>query len=105
MEIIDRVEEHFVQIPFFENYAVSNYGTVINLKTEVELAKRVKKHDNRLRVRFYVLGAYIDFYVDELVAQAFFVDWQPGVEIYYKNGLRDDCTVLNLTFDPKYKED
>lgn len=99
------LDELFVPIPFFENYAVSNFGTVINLETEMEVNKWLSTTHNRMKVRFYVLGAYIDFFIDDLVTEAFFVNWEPGVKIYYKNHDHTDCTVLNLTFDPKYAEE
>lgn len=98
------LEEMFVPIPFFENYAVSNFGTVINLETEMEVNKWLSTTCNRMKVRFFVLGAYIDFFIDDLVTEAFFVNWSPGIKIYYKNHDHTDCTVLNLTFDPKYAE-
>lgn len=99
------LDEMFVPIPFFENYAVSNFGTVIQLDTEMELRQWLSVVPNRMKVRFFVLGAYIDFFVDDLVTQAFFANWQPGIKIYYKNKDHSDCTVLNLTFDPKYAEE
>ena len=99
------LDEMFVPIPFFENFAVSNYGTVINLKTEMEVPQRLSVVTNRMKVRFFVLGAYIDFFVDDLVTEAFFANWRPGIKIYYKNKDHADCTVLNLTFDPKYAEE
>ena len=100
-----KVEELFIPIPLWENYAVSNYGRVINLLTGYELTPTIRMSNGRLRVRFHVLGAFTGFYVDELVAQAFFVNYHPGIDIYYKNHNKMDCTVLNLTFDPKYKEE
>lgn len=99
------LEELFVPIPFFENFAVSNYGTVINIKAEMEVRQWLHASTNRMKVRFFVLGAYIDFFVDDLVAQAFFVNWKPGIHIYYKNHDHSDCTVLNLTFDSHYAEE
>lgn len=99
------LDELFVPIPFFENYAVSNYGTVINVETGVEVNRWLNMTHNRMKVRFYVLGAYIDFFVDDLVTEAFFVNWEPGIKIYYKNHDHTDCTVLNLTFDSKYAEE
>lgn len=99
------VEELFVPIEFWENYSVSNYGRVVDSDTGIELTQRVDKVSGRLKVRFYVLGAYSDFYVDELVAKAFFVNYRTGITVYYKNGNKLDCTVLNLSFDPQYGED
>lgn len=99
------LDELFVPIPFFEKYAVSNFGAVINVETGAEINSWLNTTHNRMKVRFYVLGAYIDFFVDDLVTEAFFVNWQPGIKIYYKNRDHTDCTVLNLTFDPKYAEE
>lgn len=99
------IDEMFVPIPFLDKYAVSNYGTVINLETELEVEKWLNIAHNRMKVRFFVLGAYIDFFVDDLVTEAFFVNWQPGIKIYYKNHDHTDCTVLNLTFDHQYAEE
>jgi hypothetical protein len=99
------LEEMFVPIPFFSNYAVSNFGTVINLRTEMEIRQWHNKTHDKMKVRFYVLGAYADFFVEDLVAEAFFVNYHPGITIYHKNGKVDDCTVLNLSFDPKYGDD
>ena len=99
------LEEMFVPIPFFENFAVSNFGTVINMKTEMEIRQWLSPKHNKIKVRFHILGAYTDFFVEDLVAEAFFVNYHRGIKIYHKNGKVDDCTVLNLSFDPKYGED
>ena len=99
------LEEMFVTIPFFDNYAVSNFGTIINIKTEMEVRQWHNVSHNKMKVRFYVRGAYCDFFVEDLVAEAFFVNYHPGITIYHKNGKVDDCTVLNLTFDPKHGDD
>lgn len=99
-----RIEELFVPIEFWERYSVSNYGQVMNTDTGRFLTQRIEKTTGRLKVRFYVLGAYMDFYVDNLVTKAFFLNYKTGIDIYYKNGNKLDCTVLNLSFDPKYGE-
>jgi hypothetical protein len=99
------LDEMFVPIPFFEDYAVSNYGTVIHLENETEVRQWLSVTNNRMKARFYFSGAYVDFFIDDLVTQAFFVNWKPGVKIYYKNHDHTDCTVLNLTFDPQYAEE
>lgn len=101
-----KVEELFIPIEGFEDYAVSNYGRVIDIREDRELQADRGDSAGRLRVRFpihepYVIGiSYL--WLDDLIAEAFFVDYKPGVTIFYKNGNRDDCTVLNLTFvEPK----
>lgn len=99
------LDELFVPIPYFENYAVSNYGTVINVESGEEVRSWLNTTHNRMKVRMPVHAAYVEFFIDDLVTEAFFVNWQPGIKIFYKNGDHTDCTVLNLTFDPKYKEE
>lgn len=97
-----KVEELFVPILGFEDYAVSNYGRVIDILEDWDLQTDRGDSAGRLRVRFPVNEPFIIgisyLWLDELIAEAFFVDYTPGVHIYYKNGNRDDCTVLNLTF-------
>jgi hypothetical protein len=99
------LEELFVPIPHWEPYAVSNYGRVIDLVGEYELNQRPNKFTGRMEVRLRYFGAYGDHYVDELVTEAFFVNYRHGIPIFYKNGNKSDCTVLNLSFDPKYGEE
>lgn len=99
------LEEMFVVVPFFENYAVSNYGRVISLRAGVELRQWHNKTHNKMKVRFHVLGAYTDVFVEDLVAEAFFLNYKKGISIYHINGNVQDCTVLNLSFDPKYKRE
>lgn len=92
----------FVPIPFFENYAVSNYGTVINIRAGVEIRQWLDRVHNKMKVRIHVLGGYIEFFIEDLVAEAFFVNYQSGIDIYHINGNVEDCTVLNLSFDSQY---
>lgn len=98
------LEELFVPIPFFTNFGVSNYGRVIHLESGIELEPWLNRVANRYKIRIPVNRAYIDFFVDDLVTEAFFVEYHRGIEIFYKNKNRNDCTVLNLSFDPKYRE-
>lgn len=99
-----KIEELFVGLPsWFHGASVSNYGRVISARGS-ELTPYVDRTTGRQKVRAYWRGAYADLFVDELVTEAFFVQYYPGIPIFYKNGNKSDCTVLNLSFDPRYKE-
>lgn len=89
-------EELWVDIAHFPSYAVSNYGTVINKETNHEL-RQWPDREGQLKVRLSFGGAYANFYVRRLVAEAFFLYYTPEVEVSHKNGILEDNTVLNLT--------
>lgn len=93
-------EEKFVSIDGLDKYAVSSYGTVINVNTGQELKQHTDK-DGRKRVtlRRYVDGKVKKYtiFVHRYVAMAFFANYEPGVEVLHKNGIYGDNTVFNLT--------
>jgi hypothetical protein len=92
-----QVEEVFVEIPMFPNYAVSNYGEVINQKTNRELKPWVtKKAGGKLMVKLYRAGMAHNFFVHRLVAQAFFIDYDDVVEVYHLSENKQDNCVTNL---------
>jgi hypothetical protein len=100
------VEEIFVCIKWHERFAVSNYGRVIDLLDESWVMPwKTDQLTGRVKVHIPVWGAYVEPYLDELVTEAFFVNFEPDIPIFYKNRNKQDCTVLNLTFDPKYKDE
>lgn len=99
------LDELFVPVASWENYSISNYGRVVRTKTGRELMQRQEISSGRLKVRFSEMGVRKEFYVDNLVAEAFFLNYHDGIDIYYKNRNKFDCTVRNLTFDSKYKDD
>jgi len=89
-------EEFFEPIKDWPNYAVSSYGTVINLKTGKEL-KPVLNAAGHLIVRLSKKSRRVSFKVHRLVAQAFFLNYDEQSIVRHKNGIKTDNTVLNLT--------
>lgn len=90
------IEEFWESIEEYPNYAISNYGTVINLKTEKEL-KQTKNAKGYLTVRLSKTGQRTTFLIHNLVAGAFFLNYKKGAKVRHKNGIKSDNTVLNLT--------
>lgn len=93
-------EEYWVTLDLLPNYAISNYGRVVNINTEREL-KASKNDSGHLKVDLYHNGKQKQVYVHRLVAKAFFVDYEEGREVGFINGNKEDCGVLNLTILPR----
>lgn len=91
-----QIDELWVEIPGYPNYVVSNYGEVLNVKTDRSLIPQLTKKGVH-RVYLYRNGVRKSFYVHRLVAQAFFVGYDDGVEVLHISENRTDNTVLNLT--------
>lgn len=89
-----QVEEVFVEVPGFPNYAVSNYGTVCNVVTEKDL--KPWSHDGKLLVKLHHEGVSKNLFVHRLVAQAFFVDYDDLVEVYHISPDKLDNCITNL---------
>lgn len=89
------VEEHWVEIEGFPNYAVSNRGRVVNLETDMVLTQRPHEK-GYMRVALYNRGARRDIYVHQLVAKAFFARFRHGEHIEHVNGDHSDNRPENL---------
>lgn len=94
------LEEYWVVIDLLSNYEVSNYGRVVNLRTQREL-KNTPNGKGYCQVKLYHNGEFYAVYVHRLVAKAFFVDYDEGVEVKHLNGNLQDNGVLNLSIGPK----
>lgn len=92
------IEELFVDVPGYPNYAVSNYGCVVNVKTEREL--KSWEHNGKLFVKLYSNGVSKNFFVHRLVAQAFFVDYDDIVEVHHISDDKHDNSIGNLHLVP-----
>lgn len=90
------IEELWVTFDVLPNYAVSNYGRVVNIKTGRELKGSPDKN-GYLRVALYHNGVRHESYVHRLVAKAFFLNYEEGCEVNHISEYKDDNTVLNLT--------
>lgn len=89
-------EERWATIGEFPNYAVSDHGRVMNLKTHSILRPRDNSY-GYVRVALRRDGKTFERYVHQLVAAAFISGYEPGVEVRHveENG---DNSVLNLRF-------
>lgn len=93
---MSRLDEHWVTFDIFPNYAISNYGTVLNVARNREL-KPSKDKKGYFMVSLYRAGVPYECYVHRLVAKAFFLNYEEGVEVKHKNLDKSDNSVLNLT--------
>lgn len=90
------LDELWVGFEEFPNYAVSNYGRVVNIRTGREL-RGSTDFNGFLHVALYRNGQRTDAMVHRLVAKAFFLNYQEGFEVRHINEDRKENTVLNLT--------
>lgn len=79
----------------YPNYAVSNRGEVTNIKYHRYLAPRVNTR-GYLMVTLYGKRGGKQLYIHQLVAQAFFPDWMPGVQVRHVDEDRSHNHVSNL---------
>lgn len=105
LSMVERVEEYWVGLDALTPYAVSSYGRVMNIDTGMELRQHTGK-DGRMRVtirRTLADGTVKKhtLFVHRWVAMAFFVNYQPDIEINHINGIYADNSVLNLTLGEK----
>lgn len=89
------MEEVWVEVTDYPNYAVSNRGEVVNLKTEALLRPRPNRQ-GYLRVALSNEGKIRDFYVHQLVAQAFKPNFKLGEQLLHVNGDFTDNRPENL---------
>ncbi|AMM44439.1 HNH endonuclease [Arthrobacter phage GoCrazy] len=96
-------EEQWVEVEGYPNYAVSSYGRVMNVNTGEELSLR----DNGrgyMRVALSNEGRVRDFYVQQLVAQAFFGAFDAGEQIEWVNGDRSNNQLENLRLKKRSRQ-
>lgn len=100
------MEEIWAAIEGYPNYAVSNYGYVLNRTTNKIIRGRPNER-GYLRVRLWsyhpadengnparTMGK--DHYVAQLVAQAFFGDWREGMRVSHVDGDKSNNALSNL---------
>lgn len=91
------MEEIWSPVSGFPDYAVSNYGEVLNVKRNTLLNPR-KDSYGALRVRLYRGATGHDKYVHHLVAEAFISGYKPGVYIRHYDKDKSNNYVMNLRF-------
>lgn len=94
------LEEYWVAVDLLPNYVVSNYGRVVNVHTQREL-KACPNGNGYPQVKLYHKGTPHTVYVHRLVAMAFFVDYEAGVDVKHLNNNLEDNGVLNLSIQCK----
>lgn len=90
------MDELYEPIPGFPNYAVSNYGVVVNIVTDRELV-RTPDSNGYVKVKLYNKGIPVTKYVHRLVAQAFFEMYSDRLEVLLLSDDKSDCSVRNIT--------
>lgn len=89
-------EEYWVILEGLPEYAISNYGTVVNEYTGEDVPSY--HHTNgHVMVDLEHGGKIYHVYVHRLVARVFFLQYHAGVSVRHINGNLDDNSVLNLT--------
>lgn len=89
-------------VPGFDNYEVSNYGRVCNVKRGTDLQPRTDPAGFQT-VALYNNGVRREFGVHRLVAMVFFADFEDGIEIKHINEDKTENTVRNLTLGRRLK--
>lgn len=79
----------------FPDYAISNLGRVVNLKFD-RLLKPIVTDRGYLRIMLRRNCQSYQFYVHQLVAEAFFGDWRPGVRVRHLDDDLSNNAVANL---------
>lgn len=92
------LDEVWVELENYPGYAISNFGTILDTDTD-EDAPVWEDEDGYMRVMMFgpVMPEYI--LVHELVAEAFFLNFKPGVKVNHINGDKHENTVLNLSLE------
>lgn len=78
-------EERWAEIEGYPLYLVSNFGYVINRDSE-RILHAYDNGNGYLKVTLYNEGGRESFYIQQLVAAAFFRNFHPGVHVMHVNG-------------------
>lgn len=89
------MDEIWKYVEGFPDYAVSNLGRVVNLKFD-RVLKPIVTDRGYLRVMLRRNKQSAQFYVHQLVAEAFFGDWRRGVRVKHIDGDLTKNEVTNL---------
>lgn len=91
------IDEIWVPVEGFPDYAVSNYGRVRNVKFDRELNPRRTSYGH-LRVMLFHEGVSQEFLIHRLVAQAFLTGYNENVKIKHFDDDNANNHVENLRF-------
>lgn len=96
------MEEKWVELDDYPNYAVSSRGRVWNMQRDTILAERVASNGS-LRVALSNQGVIRHFYIHQLVFMAFMGDFRPQEHIIHFNGDKEDNRIENLRLRKREK--
>lgn len=101
------IEEVFVEVEGFPDYVVSNYGRVVNVKHDfdVEAFRYSRQEHLEYQVLLFKDGALFERQVQDLVAQAFFIDWEQFIKVYHISDDYQDNSIGNLTLSDPHGSD
>lgn len=88
-------EEIWLEIPLFNDYMVSNFGNVYNMKRG-EIMTPKKHHRGYLRVVLRSRYETREFYIHQLVAMCFFSDYREGMQIKHIDNDLGNNHITNL---------
>lgn len=97
------MKEVWSEVEGFPNYAVSNFGYVVSLRFNTRLVP-VQNGKGYYKVRLWSADGQKQFYIHQLVAQAFFGDYRHGMRIAHVNGDKSDNSTPNLRLKAGYRE-
>lgn len=89
------MNEVWGEIKGFPNYAISNYGEIVNIKFGRPIKPRTNSR-GYMHVVLFNQGTRKEFYVHQIVADTFLGDFRPGVHIQHKDGNKRNNKVTNL---------
>lgn len=97
------MQEVWVEIEDYPNYAISNMGRVLNIQRNTVLMPRPNR-EGHLRVSLSNGGIVRDFYIRRLVAAAFFIDYDPRHQVIHWDDDKENNTVNNLRLRKQFDE-
>lgn len=89
------MREQWVEIESYPRYELSNYGQVLNIRTEKLLKPRIN-HLGYVKVALSNVDGVRDWYIHQLLARAFFHGFRPGLQVIHVDGNNENNRLDNL---------
>lgn len=89
-------DEVWLYVEDYPDYVVSNLGNVLNLKYDRELKKSITDRGYVKVIIRHKVNTPKQFYVHQLVAQAFMGGWRRGVRVKHIDGDKQNNKLENL---------
>ena len=91
------MDEEWGQLEEFPDYAISNYGRVLNLKRDTLLTPYVNSYGHE-RVALYRSGVRYDVYIHHLVGKTFTTGYMDGGHVKHRDGDKSNHRPENLRY-------